>query len=1592
MPFDESLLTPVEGGFDESLLEPEGEPLGGRNTASGDIFDEIVPDAREQKGKELRAQMSGVRGEVIPKLARGFSATVEAPGKLLRSMDEDFNTPAENIIPYRHLAQGADQFGTVPQIIPPGHMETPEVPISPKAQEMGDIKALREHIRELGPDEHPALTAAARTAEGLRQGLIRPSGVIPLLATAVAPEVMAPFWMIQGSQGVHDSVEKIRESRKEGNSKKYWEGVYELGVNLPAAMGGTKGTLNTIPGRIALPRSLAAVAETQPEITTEKEPNAIQKQSTEEVLRDVPKQPSEIAREVSAEKGAGRVPQRDVSQETTGGTEVPLNPKTVDTETLRNLGPSEVQEGFLQKKFGTQYDSEEGLRKRADTYLGTPPEKLNPELFIKTPAQELKLAVRDADPSMDLTRGSEWATLEAARTLKNPKELFGRMVDAITNTKKEYAKTWTDYLNAIEEGNNNNPVVAENAALGLKQQVILEGLEAVGNYGEHFGVPKDVVKAAQEAYIASKKISFKDFLDESQAKEVTDSEKETQGKKEGVLTQPGGAQPAPESVPHIVPGAAHISEFEPEKSQLIRTAFEQANERSKQRGGPELTTPDVESGQKVWEHAQKLISEDSGIQDRLIKEITNTGAPVNWLDLNTQDALLRHRYVDLENDLEKAKNRLFEAQETGDPVAIREQQLRFSSIISDLDELDVANKMLGTQLGRGLQARKNWANQDFSLVKMLGDKRASLGRKLTPKEEAEVSVKSEDLNKKAAEVNSAIQKESQKQRETFGNDAVEESGKTARKEDSSDEKAGVERDYGAEKEALINGLRERFMQQDGSLEGSNKSIRKLMELLYREGITDRVGQEKAIQEIINKSVDPTMSLQDIQDLMSGYGKYKQLSKDPIKVGVRDIVGQIQQVRKLLDFFQSKAPSKTGVERRIPSEIERNWIKVVNEAKKVFGVITTDPAKALKSAIDSINTRLKNRILDLQQEISTRKKIIRERNPSPYNEETLRLRNELEELKKQHTEIFGKPQLTDAQRLAIAEKSAQRQIESLEEQLKSGEIFPKGERPEGQTSEKLQAAKARIEELKAEREWARETLQPSMEPEARKLLYIRLRYLAKEVEYKNRLAEGDFDPSKRKVTEPDRATLETKARYENAKLAWRRGLEANRLAQRSLPVRVSDAIAKWKRTAVLLAPTSLAKLTAAAFEGIGTSTIEEAAGTLVSKVIPKSVTSKAARYGEGLKISNEVKAYSDTWLNLIKNFESARKTGNMQIDLLHGKPDIAPRTMLDWVGNLHYALKTPLMQFEYSKSFQVLMEHARRNGVDITDSGVVQRIGNEAYRHAEERLFLESNIVVDMYRNALRRAMQAEKETGKPTFTGKLVETALRYEYPIVVIPTNLVKRTFEYSLGSLTGSARLGRAFIRGIDNLSPAEADAIMRNFRRGLVGTSLLLYGFFNPQQFGGYYQEGKKRQPGEVPYGGARIGGVEIPRVVLHNPLMEQLQIGATIRRVADSTLRKKDPEAQGISAGAWAALMGLTDEVPFAREIKDSIRNLKDKNTFIGEMVKSSIPGFVQWLAQQSDKDQYGNPIKRKPETITQHIETGIPVLRQDVPASRVQPVQ
>lgn len=480
----------------------------------------------------------------------------------------------------------------------------------------------------------------------------------------------------------------------------------------------------------------------------------------------------------------------------------------------------------------------------------------------------------------------------------------------------------------------------------------------------------------------------------------------------------------------------------------------------------------------VWNASADVLRKDPKAGEKLAAELKIN--PERGMTDEDSALLLRHKVA-----LENAKNQAAEDSITaGTPEAKQEAMDRFDNISNQLLDLLDAAKFRGSQWGREGRWRQALAFEDYSFESMRRQKRMKADRELTPEEEAETKREYEDIAAKQKAAEAARVKDEQNAREAQAKEVVAETIKTARTRQTRQKAAGVVRDLAAEQAEIVAYLKDHFI-ENGDLSDTQSSIKKLMEILVeREGIAERLPLETRVHEILS-AVDPTLTREGTLDLMSGYGKSKLPSQEPAKKTVRDISQQIISVRKLLDYFKGKRPSLTGMLRDAPSDIQRGWISMVNEAKKVFKLdVPVDNARSIKSATDAINTRLKNRISDLKQEIATRQKIIRERSPSPYNAETLKLRQELESLQAQHAEIFGSG-LTPAQQLDRLEKSAERQIEELERQIKSGEIFPKSRQAVGLTSDKLDAAKAKIEELKLQRQFAREALQPRAEPEVAK---------------------------------------------------------------------------------------------------------------------------------------------------------------------------------------------------------------------------------------------------------------------------------------------------------------------------------------------------------------------------------------------------------------------------------------------------------------------------------------------------------------------------
>lgn len=434
--------------------------------------------------------------------------------------------------------------------------------------------------------------------------------------------------------------------------------------------------------------------------------------------------------------------------------------------------------------------------------------------------------------------------------------------------------------------------------------------------------------------------------------------------------------------------------------------------------------------------------------------------------------------------------------------------------------------------------------------------------------------------------------------------------------------------------------------------------------------------------------------------------------------------------------------------------------------------------------------------------------------------------------------------------------------------------------------------------------------------------------------------------------------------------------------KTLGERISKAVTGWVRFGALSYPTVLAKLSAAATIRTLSTPIEQAIGLGISKALPR-LAEAAPREGvtsAKTALGAEAAAQVRMWTEGMRGSWDMLRNRRTNLELLHGKDDLPPE-LTDYLGRLHGALKNPVKEAEFARALSLRTEHALRTGVDIADPIQQIRLSNESYQDANRAIFMQDNKVTDAWKRAVRALEEPSKATGKPTAAQYLAMVA-KADMPIVKVPINVVAETTEVLTGMLTGPARAALAYARGIENLKPVEADAIMRSMKKGSIGASLLLLGFFNPSKVGGYYQPGERRKTDEPKPGD--IGPV--PHLLLHNPFMEAVQFGATIRRVADAKYLKRQPDPNGLLSGTAAAALGLLEEVPFVRETEgiSKVLDPRTRDNAVGSWISSkAIPGVIQWTAKQTDRDASG-PVHRHPAGVIESLKAAIPSLRQSVP--------
>jgi hypothetical protein len=739
-------------------------------------------------------------------------------------------------------------------------------------------------------------------------------------------------------------------------------------------------------------------------------------------------------------------------------------------------------------------------------------------------------------------------------------------------------------------------------------------------------------------------------------------------------------------------------------------------------------------------------------------------------------------------------------------------------------------------------------------------------------------------------------------------------------------------------------------------------------IVSAEGIVDEMYHElKEDLEDITK--------RDLRDALSGYGRTKQPTQNQVEAQLSEAKRQMQLLSALEDARKGEPPLRTGFQRPKPSDRVRELQRKVAQAIKDNGIVTKDSEQQLKSALDAAKTRLRNQILDIEKQIETGEKTPK-KSAVQYDDEANALKEIRDSLKRQLEAIEGKPELTDEQRVKLATSMLERSIKDYERRISEKDFTKK----ENKTSERPE-----LEQLKKVRDELKSQYSDLKDAEGiteqQRLKSYRSQLQTRIEEYERRLRERDFTtPEKNKLALTDEE-INLQAKLNRIRNQFEEEHLKLERSKRSGIKKLLDFLVYLKREMVISSVTTLGKLTTAGTLRQIQTPLENVNGQILHLLLP-GLSKKALLEGGGFNVAAEiagVKKYASSWVDLFKRSGSMLDTikrGKSELDEAYGERKL-PEEMVSYVGRIHGALKDPVKQAEFIRALKILTDNAVRDGLDLSSPSVQKAITDKAYFKARASIFMNPNLATELYRSLIT---QLEKKGAK----GKLVSILAQVELPVVTVPTNFVNEILKVGYGGVHASVKsLQVLFTTGFKNIKPEDADYIMSALKKQGIGVALYLLGYYSYQNIGGYYTG--KRKEDEPKAGDLIFFGIHLPHWAVHSPMLEPLQMGATLRRmqIAEEHHKKQEGTTEGLYQATWGAVK-QTPFIETPKRLLDAAKNGESLSGHLGELVKSEIlPPDLQKVAASNDTDEYGNAIKRKPKGFVENIEVGIPGLREKV---------
>lgn len=481
-------------------------------------------------------------------------------------------------------------------------------------------------------------------------------------------------------------------------------------------------------------------------------------------------------------------------------------------------------------------------------------------------------------------------------------------------------------------------------------------------------------------------------------------------------------------------------------------------------------------------------------------------------------------------------------------------------------------------------------------------------------------------------------------------------------------------------------------------------------------------------------------------------------------------------------------------------------------------------------------------------------------------------------------------------------------------------------------------------------------------------------------YEQKIANRDFGREIReKLPEPTQ-TFVARQEFDAVKRKWNRMVEEKAMRDRPPWQRFLDKAVALSRWSKLTGFETVAKIVGAATQRIGQRLVEASFNEAMRAVPGVGELFKGAGV-EGAGLS-EVPAYIRGVKRGISEIPGVLK-GTVETYENKGPSPFQNKlaNILDATSiRLHAAGKQPakIAAYEHAKSF--LTKEAQALGKDLSDPVVLADIEEASKAAGNRSIFLRDNFASSAISSFVR---VVERSKQHPT-AGFITAKAVRFLLPIVRVPTNIAGEALSMSGGGLiSAGVKSLRIMQVGMEGLSTAQKASIVRSFKKGSIGVGLFMIGYWNKDKLGGLYDP-KNTDGQNLQQGTAKIGGITIPKILMHSPPMLVMQAGAHTGKLMEQQ-SKTFPEAYG------RAQIQLIHEVPFIREIStlDSLLSAGHGSTpgrEMGRQVQGLIPQAIQNIAKWTDKhdETIWEPVHRAPKTFGEQIKMGIPGLRGTVP--------